>query len=105
MSAQDSAARMRPGRHAASRRVALGTAAVLAAALVAVAVATISGKDSGSSSGLAFQAIHPGAAPAGWHSATLPDGAVLWYPPSMRPVTADPGAASAARLGRTGAYL
>src|SRR5215469_7867816 len=49
-----------------------------------------------------FPAIRPGAAPTGWLSATLPDGAVLWYPPSMRPVTADPGAASAVRLDHTG---
>ena len=85
--------------------MALGAAAVLAAALVAVAIAGISGRNSGSSSGPPFPAIHPGAAPAGWLSATLPDGAVLWYPPSMRTVTADRGAASAVRLGRTGAYL
>ena len=30
---------------------------------------------------------------------------MLWYPPSMRSVTADRGAASAVRLSRTGAYL
>ena len=100
-----SAALPDPGHHAAVRRVALGAAAVLAAALVAVAVAGISGRSAGSSNGPAFPAIHPAAAPAGWLSATLPDGAVLWYPPSMRPVTADRGAASAVRLGRAGGYL
>ena len=84
--------------------MALVAAAVLAA-LVAIAIAGISGRSVGSSSGPPFLAIHPGAAPAGWLSATLPDGAVLWYPPSMRSVTADRGAASAVRLSRTGAYL
>jgi len=98
------AALLTPGRHPAARRMALGAAAVLAAALAAVAIAGISGRSAGSSSGPPFPAIHPGAAPAGWLSARLPDGAVLWYPPSMRPVTADRGAASAVRLGRTGAY-
>jgi hypothetical protein len=100
-----SAALLSPGRHAAVRRTALGAAVVLAAALVAVAIAGISGRSVGGSSGPSFPAIRPGAAPAGWLSATLPDGSVLWYPPSMRRVTADRGAASAVRLGRTGAYL
>jgi hypothetical protein len=99
------AALLGPGRHAAVRRMALGAAAVLVAAAVAVAIAGISGGSAGSSSRPSFPAIHPGAAPAGWLSATLPDGAVPWYPPSMRPVTADPGAAAAVRLGRTSAYL
>ena len=100
-----SAALRSPERHAAVRRMALGAAAVLAAALVAIAIAGIPGRSVGSSSGPPFPAIHPGAAPAGWLAATLPDGAVLWYPPSMRSVTADRGAASAVRLSRTGAYL
>jgi hypothetical protein len=100
-----SAAQLSPGRHAAVRRIVLGAAAVLAAAGVAVAIAGIPGRSAGSSSGPPFPATHPGAAPTGWLSATLPDGAVLWYPPSMRSVTADRGAASAVRLSRTGAYL
>jgi hypothetical protein len=76
---------------------------VLAAALVAVAAVVASGV--GSTSGPPFPGIHPGAAPNGWLSATLPDGAVLSYPPSMHPVTADRGAASAAQLNAAGGYL
>jgi hypothetical protein len=93
------------GPRGSARRVALGAAAVLATALAVIAVARISGWSATRSSGSPFPAIHPGAAPAGWLSATLPDGAVLSYPPSMHSVPADRGAASAVRLDRAGAYL
>jgi hypothetical protein len=98
-----SAPRRRPGGHLVAGRLAIGAAAVLAVALVAVAV--VIGSGVGNSSAPPFPAIHPGPAPNGWLSATLPDGAVLSYPPSMRPVTADRGAASAAQLSPAGAYM
>ena len=46
----------------------------------------------------------PAAAPASWPRAALPDGtAVLAYPPSLRQISGDKDAVSAARLGPGGA--
>jgi hypothetical protein len=101
--ALDRSAPLRSGHQAVARRVAVWAAAVASAALIVVAAILASG--AGSSSGPPFPAIRPIDAPPGWLSATLPDGAVLAYPPSMRPVTADSGAASAAQLSSTGVYL
>ncbi len=51
-------------------------------------------------------ALAPAPAPSGWQHLTLPNGAaVLFYPPSMHPVSGDSDAVSAARLGPDGKYL
>jgi hypothetical protein len=53
-----------------------------------------------------FSWLTPTPAPASWRQLALPAGtAVLSYPPSMRPVAADPGAVSAALVDPTGHYL
>jgi len=45
-------------------------------------------------------------APAGWHTARLPDGqAVLAYPPEMHLISGDKGEVSAARFSSKGAFL
>jgi hypothetical protein len=72
-----------------------------AAIVVTVAAFTISGR----SPGHAFPQLHPAAAPASWRHLALPDGtAVLSYPPSLRPISGDKDAVSAARLGPRGAF-
>jgi hypothetical protein len=56
-----------------------------------------------------FRWLVPAAAPAGWKHLTLPSGAaVLFYPPSLHPISGDAGTVSAARKtasGRTLVYL
>jgi hypothetical protein len=78
--------------------------AVLASvAAVAVAVATFALL--GGSPGRAFPSLVPAAAPAGWPHLTLPNGtAVLSYPPSLRPVSSDADAVSAAQVSPGGAF-
>jgi hypothetical protein len=57
------------------------------------------------SPGRAFPALVPAAAPAGWPHLTLPNGtAVLSYPPSLRPVSGDADAASAAQVSPEGVF-
>jgi hypothetical protein len=76
----------------------LASAAAVAAAAVAFALP-------GGSPGRAFPALAPAAAPAGWPHRTLPDGtAVLSYPPSLRPVSGDADAVSAAQVSPGGAF-
>jgi hypothetical protein len=72
-------------------------------AFVAVAVATFALL--GGSPGRAFPALVPAAAPARWPHLTLPNGtAVLSYPPSLRPVSSDADAVSAAQVSPGGAF-
>ncbi|HEY6314769.1 MAG TPA: hypothetical protein VIY52_28760 [Streptosporangiaceae bacterium] len=75
------------------------------ASVVAVAVAVATFALLGGSPGRAFPALVPAAAPAGWPHLTLPNGtAVLSYPPSLRPVSGDADAVSAAQVSPSGAY-
>jgi len=75
------------------------------ASVAAIAVAAAGFALLGGSPGRAFPALVPAAAPAGWPHLTLPDGtAVLSYPPSLRPVSGDADAASAAQVSPGGAY-
>ena len=85
-----------------ARRGRLVLAAIFAAAIAITAVAVnVSGRPPGG----AFPPLHPAAAPASWRHLTLPDGtAVLSYPPSLRPISGDKVAVSAARLGPRGAF-
>ena len=78
--------------------------AVLASvAAVAVAIATFA--LAGGSPGRAFPALVPAAAPAGWPHLTLPNRtAVLSYPPSLRPVSGDTDAVSAAQVSSGGVF-
>lgn len=78
--------------------------AVLASvAAVAVAVATFALV--GGSPGRAFPPLVPAAAPAGWPHLTLPNRtAVLSYPPSLRPVSGDTDAVSAAQVSSGGVF-
>ncbi len=80
-----------------------GLAAIAAAVVAAVAALTAALPGGGGRTSV--PAIRASAAPAAWHSAALQDGAVLSYPPSMRPVGSDPGSASAAQLSPAGTYL
>jgi len=90
-------------------------AAVFAAAAVSAAVAgcqssaSATGDGNGKSPAAAVPPVHVLAAesaPAGWHQASLASGgAVLAYPPAMRPVSGDRGTASAAQLSSSGKYL
>ena len=85
-----------------ARRSRLVLAAIFAAGIAITAVAVTV---SGSPPARAFPPLHPAAAPASWRHLTLPDGtAVLSYPPSLRPVSGDKVAVSAARLGPRGAF-
>jgi hypothetical protein len=75
------------------------------ASVAAVAVAAATFALLGGSPGRAFPALVPAAAPAGWPHLTLPDGtAALSYPPSLRPVSGDADAASAAQVSPGGGY-
>src|SRR5205823_10951594 len=47
----------------------------------------------------------PGAPPAGWKQLTLPAGALLSYPPSLRPVRAGTDEVSVAERDANGNYL
>jgi hypothetical protein len=80
--------------------LALGIALVAAGAIAAVIVAfAVPG-------GSQFPQLTPRAAPAAWRQVMLPNGtAVLSYPPSLRPVHSDKGAASVARLSPSGTYV
>jgi hypothetical protein len=44
-----------------------------------------------------FAHVHPAAAPATWHAAVIPTGAVLSYPPDWTRAESDPGTATAVR--------
>jgi hypothetical protein len=75
------------------------------ASVAAIAVAAAGFALAGGSPGRAFPALVPAAAPAGWPHLTLPDGtAVLSYPPSLRPVSGDTDAASAAQVSPKGVF-
>ena len=75
------------------------------ASVAAVAVAAATFALVGGSPGRAFPPLVPAAAPAGWPHLTLPNRtAVLSYPPSLRPVSGDTDAASAAQVSPSGAY-
>ena len=92
----------RPVTASTARRGRYALAAIAAVAALAItAVFTLPGR----SPARAFPALHPAAAPAGWHHAALPNGtAVLSYPPSLRPLAGDTDAVSAARLSPGGAF-
>ena len=85
-----------------ARRSSLTLAAITAAAIgVTIAAFTLSGR----SPGHVFPRLHPAAAPSDWRHLTLPNRtAVLSYPPSLRPISGDKVAVSAARLSRHGAF-
>jgi hypothetical protein len=51
-----------------------------------------------------FAWLRPAAAPAGWASARIGNGAVLFYPPGWRISRGDLGTATVALLGARGAY-
>ena len=75
------------------------------ASVVAIAAAAAAFALSGGSPGRAFPALVPAAAPAGWPHLTLTNGtAVLSYPPSLRPVSGDADAASAAQVSPKGVF-
>ena len=75
------------------------------ASVAAIAAAAATFALSGGSPGRAFPALVPAAAPAGWPHLTLPDGtAVLSYPPSLRPVSGDADAVSAAQVSPKGVF-
>jgi hypothetical protein len=79
--------------------------AAAVAVLCAIGVALgLSNAMARSSDGTALPLIRAHHAPAGWRSVTLPDGAVMSYPPKMHLVGGDPGSASAAEFGRAGGY-
>ena len=88
--------------HTARRgRLILAAMTATAAIVVTVTAVTVSGR----SLGHAFPQLHPAAAPANWRHLTLPNGtAVLSYPPSLRPISGDKVAVSAARLTARGAF-
>jgi hypothetical protein len=88
-----------------ARRGRYALAAIAVTAAIAIAVAVLAFAPPGHSPGRAFPALHPAAAPAGWHHVALPSGtAVLSYPPSLRPLAGDTDAVSAARLSPGGAF-
>jgi hypothetical protein len=83
----------------------LATAAAVAIGLVAAAFAVSlgAGRHSGNGpSSQAFSWLQPAPAPAGWNVARSTAGA-LAYPPGWTPIKTDPGTASVALLGTTGA--
>ena len=75
------------------------------ASVAAIAAAAVTFALSGGSPGRAFPALVPAAAPAGWPHLTLTNGtAVLSYPPSLRPVSGDADAVSAAQVSPKGVF-
>jgi hypothetical protein len=75
------------------------------ASVAAVAVAAATFALFGGSPGRGFPPLVPAAAPAGWPHLALPDGtAVLSYPPSLRPISGDTDAVSAAQVSPQGVY-
>jgi hypothetical protein len=87
-----------PGRRGRLILAAIGATAAIVVTVTAFAV-------SGRSPGHAFPQLHPAAAPANWRHLTLPNGtAVLSYPSSLRPISGDKAAVSAARLSPHGAF-
>jgi hypothetical protein len=75
------------------------------AAAIAVAVGIVAFALPGRSAGPAFPVLTAAAAPAGWPHLTLPSRtAVLSYPPSLRPISGDKVAVSAARRSPDGAF-
>ena len=79
----------------------LAVLAAIAAIAATVAAFTLPAR----SPGQAFPPLVTAAAPAGWPHLTLPDGtAVLSYPPSLRPVSGDADAVSAAQVSPAGVF-
>jgi hypothetical protein len=75
------------------------------ASVAAIAVAAATFALLGGSPGRAFPTLVPAAAPAGWPHLTLPNRtAVLSYPPSLRPVSGDTDAVSAAQVSSGGVF-
>ncbi|MBV9092294.1 MAG: hypothetical protein JO132_00205 [Streptosporangiaceae bacterium] len=69
------------------------------AAMAAIAATVVAFTLPGRSAGRTFPPLVPAPAPAGWPHLTLPNGtAVLSYPPSLRPVSGDTDAVSAAQV-------
>jgi hypothetical protein len=90
-----------PARGRRRVRPALAVTAIAAAAAAAAAAVALAG----GSPGRAFRTLAPAPAPAGWHTATLPNrAAMLSYPPSMRPLAGDRDAVSVAERGPSGAF-
>ena len=86
------------GRHALA---VLAVLAAMAAIAATVAAFTLPAR----SPGQAFPPLVTAAAPPGWPHLTLPDGtAVLSYPPSLRPVSGDTDAVSAAQVSPAGVF-
>jgi hypothetical protein len=86
------------GRHALAVLAVLAATAAIAAT---VAAFTLPAR----SPGQAFPSLVTAAAPAGWPHLTLPNGtAVLSYPPSLRPVSGDADAVSAAQVSPAGVF-
>jgi hypothetical protein len=80
-------------------------AVTILASVAAIAVAGATFALLGGSPGRAFPALVPAAAPAGWPQRALPNGtAVLSYPPSLRLVSGDADAVSAAQVSSAGAF-
>ena len=83
-----------------------GTVIALGLALAAVAAAAGIWSSVSASSTAAPLVPPPAPAPSGWPHLALPNGtAVLYYPPSMHPVSGDSDTVSAARLGPDGKFL
>jgi hypothetical protein len=83
-----------------------GTVIALGLALAAVAAAAGIWSSVSASSKPWALVPPPASAPSGWEHLTLPNGtAVLYYPPSMHPVSGDSDAVSAARLAPDGKFL
>jgi len=82
-------------------RAALFAAACVSVLFVCVGVSAAAGRGP-------FSWFKPAGPPADWEALVLPSGsAVLFFPPSMRPIHADPGSVSAAQgsIGHYVAYL
>lgn len=85
-----------------------------ALALAALALA-VSGCGAGSSvathvsstkrASSAFAWLRPGAPPAGWPRATIPDGATMAYPPGWQRTSGDPGTATVSLFDRHHGFL
>ena len=82
-----------------------GRALAVLALMTAIGVAVAAFALLGGSPGRAFPALVPAAAPAGWPHRTLPNGtSVLSYPLSLRPVSGDADAVSAAQVSPRGTF-
>jgi hypothetical protein len=83
-------------------RAAIGLSAIGVGVVVAIIVLLATGGAARRRASGPFAWLRPAPPPQGWHTARIPDGAVLAYPPGWSAIKTDPGTASVALRGSGG---